>query len=57
MIQTLLDWTVNLAVGLVVGALFFLIKLPVPAPPVLSAVFAIMGMTLGYMIMTKLLGS
>jgi XapX domain-containing protein len=37
----------SLMAGVIVGALFKLIKLPIPAPPVLSAVVGIFGIYLG----------
>ncbi|WP_035476629.1 MULTISPECIES: XapX domain-containing protein [Aliagarivorans] len=35
------------AAGLVVGALFSALKLPLPAPPVLSGIMGIVGVYLG----------
>jgi XapX domain-containing protein len=37
-----------LVAGLVVGFLFGLIKLPIPAPPALAGVMGIFGVYLGY---------
>lgn len=37
-----------LLAGLVVGFLFALIKLPIPAPPALAGVMGIVGVFLGY---------
>lgn len=37
-----------LIAGLVVGFLFALIKLPIPAPPALAGVMGIVGVFLGY---------
>lgn len=37
-----------LVAGLIVGFLFALIKLPIPAPPALPGVLGIIGIYLGY---------
>lgn len=37
----------SLAAGLFVGVLFSAIKLPIPAPPVLSGIMGIVGVYLG----------
>lgn len=39
----------SVAAGLVVGVLFSALKLPIPAPPVLSGVMGIVGVYLGGM--------
>jgi XapX domain-containing protein len=44
----------SLATGLITGFIFAAVKLPVPAPPVASAVFGILGITLGYLLFNKL---
>lgn len=44
----------SLVTGVGAGVLFSFLKLPVPAPPVIPAVFGILGITLGYMIVEKL---
>jgi XapX domain-containing protein len=44
----------SLLTGLLTGFVFALVKLPIPAPPVLSAVVGIAGITLGYMLFGKL---
>lgn len=49
-IQSLL----SLATGLITGFIFAAVKLPVPAPPVVPAVFGILGITLGYLLFNKL---
>lgn len=41
--------------GLLVGMVFTAIKLPIPAPPVLSGVMGIVGVYLGSIIYSKLL--
>lgn len=46
----------SLATGLVTGIIFAWMKLPVPAPPVLPAVFGIFGITLGYILFHKFFG-
>ena len=42
------DVLMALIVGLLVGAIFRLVKLPVPAPPTLAGVAGILGIYLGY---------
>jgi len=44
-----------LLAGLVVGCLFKLLKLPLPAPPVLSGVVGIVGIYLGGVLMQRLM--
>lgn len=39
--------------GLIVGGLFAFIKLPVPAPNSIPPVIAILGITVGYMLVEK----
>jgi XapX domain-containing protein len=36
--------------GLLAGLVFAFAKLPIPAPPVIPAVFGIFGITLGYLL-------
>ena len=44
----------SLLTGLVVGALFTLLRLPIPAPGVLAGVIGIVGIYLGYILVTWL---
>jgi XapX domain-containing protein len=37
----------SLLAGLIVGVLFILVRLPIPAPPVLSGILGIVGIWLG----------
>lgn len=37
-----------LATGVIVGALFSLVQVPIPAPPTLAGVLGIVGIFLGY---------
>ncbi|WP_017725949.1 XapX domain-containing protein [Halalkalibacterium ligniniphilum] len=37
-----------LAAGLIVGFIFALVKLPIPAPPALPGILGIVGIYLGY---------
>lgn len=39
-----------LLVGAILGFIFVKLKLPIPAPPVLSGIVGIMGIWLGYLI-------
>ncbi|GAB7094770.1 hypothetical protein JCM30237_19230 [Halolamina litorea] len=43
-----------LAVGLFTGALFTFLRLPLPAPPALPGVVAILGIYVGYVGMERL---
>ncbi|WP_049981967.1 XapX domain-containing protein [Halolamina rubra] len=43
-----------LAVGIVTGALFTFLRLPIPAPPALPGVVAIVGIYVGYYVMAHL---
>lgn len=40
-------WILSLVTGAVVGVVFTLFKLPLPAPPVLSGILGIVGIYLG----------
>lgn len=40
-------WILSLVTGMVVGVVFTLFKLPLPAPPVLSGILGIVGIYLG----------
>jgi XapX domain-containing protein len=42
--------------GAVCGVVFALMKLPVPAPPVFAGVAGIIGLWLGYDLITKMFG-
>ncbi|GAB7012062.1 hypothetical protein JCM18549_03330 [Halolamina salina] len=43
-----------LAVGIITGALFTFLRLPIPAPPALPGVVAIVGIYVGYYVMAHL---
>lgn len=43
----------SLGTGAIVGVVFGLLKLPVPAPNALAGVMGIIGIFLGYMLVTK----
>jgi len=43
-----------LAVGFTTGALFTYLQLPIPAPPELPGVVAILGIYLGYVVVKRL---
>lgn len=43
------------AIGFVVGAVFSLFKLPIPAPPVFSGLMGIFGLWAGYSLVMRLL--
>lgn len=46
---------VALLTGLVVGAVFKLLKLPLPAPPVLAGILGIVGIYLGGVLTERLI--
>jgi XapX domain-containing protein len=46
----------SLIVGVAVGAIFSFFKLPIPAPITFSGVVGIVGVWLGFSIITKLFG-
>ena len=54
--RTLYDILSSLLTGAAVGALFQLLRLPVPAPPVLAGVAGIFGIWLGAWLVRRLLG-
>lgn len=41
------EWILSLAAGVIVGILFKTLRLPLPAPPVLSGVLGVCGVYLG----------
>ncbi len=44
----------SLVAGTACGVVFSMLNLPIPAPPVLSGILGIVGVFLGYMLVTKL---
>lgn len=49
MINYIKECALSLVGGIIVGSLFSFVKLPIPAPPEIKAVFGIVGITLGYL--------
>lgn len=45
-----------LAIGTLIGVIFALCKLPIPAPPTIAGVIGIMGITLGYLVIKSIYG-
>lgn len=41
--------------GMIVGALFSVLKLPIPAPPTFASVMGVVGIFLGYVLVKYLL--
>lgn len=41
-------------VGTIVGAIFSAFKLPIPAPPVFAGLMGIVGLWIGYALVTKI---
>ncbi len=46
----------SLGVGIVVGVVFSVIKLPIPAPPTLAGIAGIVGLWLGYIFINYVRG-
>lgn len=42
--------------GILVGVVFAMLRLPIPAPPAIPAVFGIFGITLGYLLWQYFMG-
>lgn len=51
----LIESLLSLVTGLIAGGVFAFAKLPIPAPPVVPAVFGILGITLGYIVYNRIL--
>jgi XapX domain-containing protein len=51
--EFLLQSIASLGTGFATGVIFALLKLPVPAPPVVPAVFGILGITLGWLAVSR----
>lgn len=49
------DVLLTTLVGAVVGAVFSAFKLPIPAPPVFAGLMGIVGLWIGYALITKVL--
>jgi XapX domain-containing protein len=47
----------SLIVGVAVGAIFSFFKLPIPAPITFTGILGIVGVWLGFTLITKLIGS
>lgn len=48
------EWT-GVIVAVVIGALVRLLRLPVPAPPTIYGALMVLGLTVGYLLMSWLL--
>lgn len=46
----------SLVAGAVLGFVFALMRLPIPAPPTLAGVLGIIGITVGYFFASRLIG-
>lgn len=51
------ELTLSLLTGFGVGVLFSLLRLPIPAPPALAGILGIVGIYLGYMVVTFYMAS
>ncbi len=49
----MMDIIKALGTGIIVGVVFTLLKLPIPAPPVLSGIMGIFGIFLGYLLVQQ----
>ncbi|MBP1154993.1 MULTISPECIES: XapX domain-containing protein [unclassified Paenibacillus] len=49
------ELVLSLLAGLIVGSLFKLLKLPLPAPPVLPGILGIIGIYFGGILMQRLI--
>jgi len=54
--KTIIQSLQSLGTGFIVGAIFAIVKLPVPAPAVIEGVAGILGITLGYLLIKKIFG-
>jgi XapX domain-containing protein len=54
--EIIIQCSLSLVTGLAAGIIFALFKLPIPAPPVIPAVFGILGITLGYVLFQTYIG-
>lgn len=54
--ETIILCLTSMLTGLGVGFLFALLRLPIPAPPTIPAVFGIIGITVGYLIYRHFFG-
>jgi len=55
--ELLTQTALSFLTGLGVGLLFAFVKLPIPAPPTIPAVFGIFGITLGYLLYRAFFGA
>jgi len=49
------DILMTTLVGVVVGGIFSVFKLPIPAPPVFAGLMGIVGLWIGYALVTRLI--
>lgn len=47
---------ITFAVGLGVGLLFGILRLPIPAPPTIAGVLGIVGIFVGFIVIQKIIG-
>jgi XapX domain-containing protein len=55
-LSTKMPEILSLVAGLAVGALFAVMRLPIPAPPTFAGVLGIIGITVGFFLVSKLNG-
>lgn len=51
--ETFLSMVKPLIIGFVLGSVFSFFKLPIPAPPTIQGVLGIVGLTAGYLVVSR----
>lgn len=54
-VERMRDILMTTGVGAITGAIFSAFKLPIPAPPVFAGLMGIVGLWIGYAIVTRIL--
>ena len=54
-VERMKDILMTTGVGAITGAIFSAFKLPIPAPPVFAGLMGIVGLWIGYAIVTRIL--
>jgi XapX domain-containing protein len=49
------DMLMTTAVGIATGAIFSIFKLPIPAPPVFAGLMGIVGLWIGYALVSRVI--
>lgn len=48
-----MSYILSFVTGFILGGIFIILKLPIPAPPTLQGVAGIVGVTLAFIILSK----